>query len=176
MRRLLTGLTIAMLLTATSAFAQVEVGLGLGAPITARSIPTSAHIDNAGTVRVDETLDASPQIVIEVHRTFKLREKLAFGPYLAFAPKIDFGTSSNIGSQTPLGAGFGLLLSTNAGAKHRINFGGMWLITTPLTQVNPAWRDGFQAPRSSQDLPQEIRFEKGSVSRLMLTMTVSGIF
>lgn len=169
-------LTLLLLAFASPSFAQVQVGLGLGAPITNRSLVTAAHIDNAGIVRADETLDASPQIVIEIHRTFKLKEKLGFGPYIGFAPKIDFGTSSNVGSATPLGAGFGLLLSTNAGAKHRLNFGAMWLITTPLTQVNPAWRDGFQAPRSNQDVPQEIRVEKGSVNRLMLTMTVSGIF
>jgi len=160
----------------TRASAQVQVGLGLGAPVVGRVIPTSGHIDNAGVVTIDSTLDSSPQIVVEVHRTFKMAQKVGIGPYLGFAPKVDFGTSSNSGSETPLGAGFGFLVSTDAGAKHRINIGAMWLITAPVTQINPAWRDGYQAPRSNQGIPQEIRTEKGSVNRLMLTLTFSGLF
>lgn len=176
MRRLVVGLAVTLLLSASPAFAQVQVGIGLGAPVSGRYIPLDGHIDSTGEVTIDRTLDSSPQLVVQVLRTFKLKEKLGVGPFLGFCPKVDFGTSSNTSAETPLGAGFGFLISTNAGAKQRINFGLMWLITPPMSQVNPAWRDGFQAPRTSQGIPQDIRLEKSSVSRIMLTMTVSGIF
>lgn len=177
MRRMFVTLTMLLLLALPSiAHAQIQLGLGLGAAVVGRTIPTSGHVDSAGVVTIDSTLDSSPQIVVEVHRTFKVASKLGIGPFLGFAPKVDFGTTSNAGSETPLGAGFGFLVSTNAGAKHRINIGAMWLVTAPVTQVNPDWRDGFQAPRTSQGIPQDIRSFKGSVNRLMLTLTVSGIF
>lgn len=165
-----------VLMLASPVYAQIQIGVGLGAPIVGNYIPTTGHVDSAGVVTIDSTLDSSPQIVVEVHKTFQVHEKLGIGPFLGFAPKIDFGTASNSQSESPIGAGMGFLVSTSAGGKHRLNIGLMWLITGPITQVNPAWRDGYQAPRSLQGVPLDLRTERGSVNRVMLTFTVSGMF
>lgn len=167
---------LAVLLLASPVSAQIQLGVGMGAPIVGNYIPTTGHVDSAGVVTIDSTLDSSPQIVVEVHKTFKVHEKLGIGPYLGFAPKVDFGTASNSQSESPIGAGMGFLVSTSAGGKHRLNIGLMWLITGPVVRVNPAWRDGYQAPRSLQGIPLDIRTERSSANRVMLTFTMSGMF
>lgn len=166
----------AIIFAASTAYAQVEVGLGLGAPLTAANIPTEAHLDGSGIVHVDKTLDASPQIMVEVHRVFKMNEKYGVGPFIGFAPKIDFGLATNNQTEQPIGAGFGMLTSIHAGQKYRLNVGLMWLITGAVKQVDPAWQDGFQAPRNRQDLPMDVGHVTKSTNRILLTMTVSGLF
>jgi hypothetical protein len=171
------GFAVAFVLLISSySSAQFALGLGIGAPVSGASIATYGHVDSSGVVHIDKTLDASPQILIEVHRLFKMNAKYGVAPFIGFAPKIDLGLATNGAGEQPIGAGFGALLSVAAGGKYRMNVGAMWLITGPIQQIDPAWQNGFQAPRSRQDLPLDISYTIKSVNRVMLTLTVSGIF
>lgn len=174
MRRI-APLFIALTLIATTVSAQVKMGVGIALPTFARNIPIEAHLAD-GVVKVDRTLDASPQILIEVHRSFKMGTKFGLAPMLGFCPKVDFGLSQNTSGEQPLGAGLGMLVATQAGQKHYVNLGLMWLVTAPVTQLDPMWADGFQAPRSRFDLPLDPQYRRGSVSRVMVVMTISGLF
>lgn len=170
------GLLAVFLLAAVPASAQIQMGFGLGAAVMNRSVSTEAHIETGGVVRVDRLLDASPQLIIEFHRSFKVSQNHGVGPMIGIAPHINFGSATNAETEQPVGAGFGGVLSTAAGGKHRINIGLMWMITAPLYRVDDAWKDGYQAPRGAGDVPLQPRVERRSVNRLMLTMSVSGIF
>ena len=170
---LLTGLFL--LTISSSAFAQIKLGLGLAVPLSARNIVVTAHVDNAGVVHVDKTLDASPQILVELHRTFKVNKDYEIGPVVGFCPKIDFGSASNSNTEHLVGAGFGLVITKPVSDKKYINIGVMWIVSSPVSQVNPEWREGFQAPRTN-NIPLDVRTRINSVNRIMFTMTISGLF
>jgi hypothetical protein len=153
----------------------IEFGVGITAPLTQRNIITEAHNDTLGVTRVDRALDGSPQILVELHKTYKVNKSLAVGPMIAFTPKIDMGLTSNTATEQPLGAGFGFIVQIPSKLKQHINVGAMWLITAPVDQLAPGWQDGFQAPRNGQfGLPMNPEFTRASVHRICLVMTVSG--
>lgn len=176
MKKVLLAFLAAITIAAPTYAQGIELGIGITAPLTGRSIVTTASIDDLGIVHATRTLDTAPQIVIEFHKTFKAG-KLGIGPMIGFAPKIDFGTVSNLETEQPLGAGFGIAVQIPSPRKQKFNVGLLWLITSPVTQLSPDFVDGFQAPRTSiSGPPLPLSFERHSVNRICLTLTVSGLF
>jgi hypothetical protein len=167
----------ALLLFPTLSYAQgIEMGFGIGVPLTSRNITTDALVDSLGVVRATRTLDAGPQILLEFHKAFKVKE-LGIGPMIGFLPKIDFGTVTNAESEQPIGAGIGILVKVPSKTKQHFNIGVLWVVTAPVQKVDSQWVDGFQAPRASvSGLPLEVQFSRGSTNRLMIVATVSGLF
>ena len=171
-------LVFAILLTVSKqAEAQLGFGIGLAAPLSGRNIATDAELFGGGIVHVTQRLDASPQLLGEFHYAFKINDKVGVGPAMGFMPRVDFGSASSLEKESPVSAGFGMVVQCGMGSrKQKLNFGIMWAISVPIDQVGDLWQDGFQAPRTLQDIPIVPQIEHKSVSRVMFTMSVSGIF
>ena len=153
----------------------IELGVGVGVPVSSRNIVTEAMIDSFGVVRTARTLDAGPQILVEFHKTFKASQ-LGIGPMIGFLPKVDFGTVTNAETEQPVGAGLGVLVKIPSKTKQHFNIGVLWVVTSPVQQIGPEWREGFQAPRGASGLPLPPQFTRQSVNRLMIVTTISGLF
>lgn len=164
-------------LTAVPSFAQgIEVGVGVAMPVTNTDLATGAQVDSFGVVRVNSRLDSSPQLFVEMHKPFKLGPKFAVGPMLGFTPKLDLGMASNNESVQPVAAGIGIILQIPSKLKQHINVGVVFMRTAPIVQLADGYADGFQAPRGANGAPLGIQFQEKSLSRVMLTMSVSGWF
>jgi len=174
MKRIL-AVFILLLLFPSLSFSQVGLGFGIIAPITGGDTPISASIDDVGIVRVDKTLDSSPQLFVEMHRTFSLGG-VRVGPAIGFAPKIDFGLATNDGSEPGPGVGFGGVIAFPVDENRSFNISIMILISKPIDQVSNSFSDGFQAPRDSMDNPIDPTFINRSNNRLVIGLTVSGLF
>lgn len=153
----------------------IELGVGVGVPISSRDITTEAVVDSFGIVRTARVLDSGPQILVEFHKTFKAGQ-MGIGPMIGFVPKIDFGTVTNAETEQPVGAGVGLLVKIPSKSKQHFNVGVLWVITAPVSKVDAAWQNGFQAPRGVSGIPLPPQFTRSSVNRLMLVTTISGLF
>ena len=178
-RTLLLGLlvVVAALAFPTPAAAQLGIGFGIAAPISGGSIATDAAVDSAGVVRVNRTLDATPRILIEVHRSYSLPgSEVQVGPVMGIAPIFDTGLSTNIGSERGPGIGFGGLVSLPVGETRKFNIVLMYMIDTPTLRLDGAFQDGFQAPRDINDQPLDPTFRTQSNRTLVLGFTVSGLF
>lgn len=178
MKRLLFALAV-LVVSAAPSFAQgLGLGIGFAVPVIGQDVITLAHNTPEGVVTADRYLDASPQLAIEVHRTFMVsqRKKFAMGPSVIFLPKVDFGLASNNETTQGVGAGFGVIGSFPAGGKRSLNIGLAWVIQQPVPTLAPQWQPGFQAPRGRNDDPQLPQYEDKSPQRLMLFFTFSGLF
>lgn len=172
-------LSIALLLTVfvSPSFAQgLEVGIGVALPTTGRTIVTGAQVDSFGILRANSTLDSGPQLFVEIHKPFKVGEKFAVGPMIAFTPKIDLGTASNTQTTQPIAGGVGIAFQVPSKLKQHINIGVAYMVTQPIVQLADGYADGFQVPRGSNGQPLGVQFKTASLSRIMLTMSVSGWF
>lgn len=168
-------LVIAFLALSATANAQVRFGMGLAVPVTGTDIVTEASVDASGVVHANKVLDSSPQLFLEIHRTWKMTKDMEIGPMFGVTPKIDFGMLSSDNTEHLIGAGFGLMLTKPVKDKKFLNFGAMWLITQPVEQLTPEFKDGFQAPRAF-GLPILPVYVTKSVNRMVFYMTVSGLF
>lgn len=178
MKRLLLALAV-LVVSAAPSFAQgLGLGVGFAVPVIGQDVITLAHNTPEGVVVGDRFLDASPQLVIDVHRSFKMKptSKITIGPSFVFLPKVDFGLASNNETTQGVGAGFGGILGFSAGGKRSLNIGLAWVIQQPVPQLAPAWKPGFQAPRGRNDESQAPQYEDKSPQRLMLFFTISGLF
>ncbi|KKM88454.1 hypothetical protein LCGC14_1258540 [marine sediment metagenome] len=179
MKRTLFGLLafVALLALPTTASAQLGIGFGIAAPVGGGSIATGAVVDSAGVVRVNRTLDATPRILIEVHKAYSLpNSEVQVGPAMGIAPIFDTGLSTNIGSERGPGIGFGGLVSLPVGETRRFNIVVLYMVDTPTLRLDGAFRDGFQAPRDFNDQPLDPTFRTQSNRTLVLGFTVSGLF
>jgi len=121
------------------ASAQLGIGFGIAIPVIGGDIPTSAVVDGAGVVRVDEYLEATPRILIEVHREFRVNERgVGIGPALGIIPIFDTGLSSNTDSDRGPGIGAGgargfgaRLAGGNLPLRRFASGGGVPALTTP---------------------------------------------
>lgn len=170
---------IVLLVSRAPVFAQgLGVGVGFGVPVIGQDVITLAHNTPEGVVVGDRFLDASPQLLLEIHRAFKMKptSKVTLAPAFVFLPKIDFGLAGNADTTQGIGAGFGFQLGFTAGGKRSLNMGAAWIIQQPVPTLAPAWRPGFQAPRGRNDESQAPQYEDKSPRRLILYFTISGLF
>lgn len=174
--RVFAAALLALALPALAAAQGIEVGVGLASPITGRQIVTGAQVDSFGVLRANAKLDSSPQLFVELHKPFKLGEKFAIGPMVGFAPRVDFGMVGNTEAVQPVAVGFGVAVQIPSKLKQHINVGLAYVATGPVTQLADGYADGFQVPRGANGTPLGVQFQSKSLSRLMLTFTVSGWF
>lgn len=178
MKRLALALAVLIVGAAPSFGQGLGLGVGFAVPVVGQDVITAAHNTPEGVVTADRFLDASPQLVIDVHRLFKLKptSKVSIGPTFVFLPKVDFGLASNNETTQGVGAGFGAMMGFQAGGKRSLNLGLAWVIQQPVPSLAPEWKPGFQAPRGRNDESITPQFQDKSPQRLMLFFTISGLF
>lgn len=182
MRKVALALVVIFACTAVAS-AQTErdklrLGVGFAVPVSGQQIVTEAHNDSGGITHADKVLDASPQLVVEVHRSWAINSgrSVRIGPMAAFLPKVDFGLAGNAETQQGVGAGFGAIMEFNAGGNRSFNLGFMYVIQQPVSSLTPEFRPGFQAPRGIGGEIVNPIFREESPRRLFFSFTVSGLF
>lgn len=153
----------------------IEFGIGVGVAIAGRDIATSAAVDSFGVTHVQQTLDEGPQLFLDIHYDFPVG-KMGVGPVIGVFPKIDFGTVTNAETEQPVAGGLGINLRLPTKTKQHFNVAFLWAITAPVTTLDPAWADGFQAPRGINGLPLPPSYTRKSINRFMVVATISNIF
>jgi hypothetical protein len=156
----------------------VQIGVGLTVPVANRDVLTQAGLDRAGNVVEQQALDASPQLVVEIHKTFDLGEA-EVGPMAGVViPKVRIGESTEdpMRKDQPLGFGLGGVQTFRLGAdkKRMIHVGFLWELIT-MDHIPAQWQAGKQAPDNRLGLPIPPSIVSGLVSRGLIVVTVSGV-
>jgi len=155
----------------------VQIGVGLATPVENRNVPTAATVNARGTVEETQALDKSPQLLVEIHKTFDLAG-MEVGPMVgAVIPKVRIGESTEDPSRKdePFGVGGGVLESFTLGGEKRIHVGFLWEILT-VDHLSNLWQQGKAVPMDRAGLPLPPEITGGLVQRGLLIVTVSGVF
>jgi hypothetical protein len=156
----------------------VQLGVGLAQTVANSNVPTAATTNSRGTVDETQALDKSPQLVVEIHKTFALGSANV-GPMAGVViPKIRIGESTEDPKRKdePLGFGFGAVESFKLGSEgeRRIHVGVLWEFMT-FEHLSDAWQQGKTAPTDRAGLPLPANVADGLVQRGLIVVTVSGV-
>ena len=172
-------LAIALLAGCATSNPDVQIGVGLAQPVANLNVPTAASVNSRGTVDETQALDKSPQLVVEVHKTFSLGSAQV-GPMAAVVlPKVRIGESTENPARKdePLGFGIGALETWKLGSdgERRIHVGIVWEFMT-IEHLSDLWQQGKAAPMDARGLPLPATVTDGLVQRGLIVVTVSGVF
>jgi len=179
MRPTLLFATMLLLVGCATSNPNVQFGVGLAQVVANTNVPTGATVNSRGTVDETQALDKSPQLVVEVHKTFALGSA-TIGPMVGVVlPKVRIGEESEKPSRKdePLGFGIGGLETFKLGSEgeRRIHVGVLWEFMT-IEHLSSLWQQGKAAPTDRAGLPLPPTVADGLVQRGMIIVTVSGIF
>ena len=152
--------------------ADTGIDLGVGMVLPLQQVILDGVITDGGNFRATHFVPNAPQFAVEFHRAFPVTNSFGVGPMFYSAVSFSSTGVGTVGPQ-PVSAGVGMAVTLYAPGSRTFNFGVAYGRANASAIVDSRlYIDGFPPA----DGATVVRKTSRSYGRLILTITVSGLF